>query len=469
MQPEQKTFFQKYKKEIIIASISLVIFITAIYFIFLRNTNNLNTGTGSLASNNKSGFSFGSLLDIFNNNNNAGTNNVDINNLNNNNYSDYYVEGLMKVWSRPVAGYGYYYKQYKYTYNDENGEEKTDTGTKAILQFVDSDTGYIYEKDLSAPTSSPIQITDTSYPNIVRAYFINDNSNNKSRVILQYLSGTTIKTISANIPDYYGSTGKLISVTALPDNIKYFTVSHDNKKAAYTVLKNRTSYGRQDTYTDWYLIVNSNDLYGDRIYSSELTSWKLLLDNSSTIYAFTGDTAYETNSLYKLDNDNNLSQIYSNHNGMSFLLGDNSLLISIFTANGLKTYENNNFIGSAFTDTSINKLSFNTLVNKCGESSTNGEELIICGVPKEIKKYDSGLPDAWYQGMTSWDDNLYIVNNNYANGQLLFDINNDGGITETIDIKNLNIENTNSHLAFINKNDGSLWTLNIANILYQGD
>ncbi len=67
--------------------------------------------------------------------------------------------------------------------------------------------------------------------------------------------------------------------------------------------------------------------------------------------------------------------------------------------------------------------------------------------------------------MTTFDDNLYVANDNYYFGQLLYDFKNDGKIDEIIDGKDLKINNTKTHLAFINKNDGALWTLNIANIL----
>lgn len=467
MQPEQKSFFQKYKKEIIITSSAVIVFGLLAYFLFFYNKQSNLNNIDSTANNN-SGFNFGSLLNIFNiGSDNQNNSSIANNNDNNANYN-YYNEGIIKIWSSPVAGYDFYYKYKPYSYEDEYGNTQTGKEKRAIIQFVDSNTGYIYEKDLMNPTSTPIQITDTLYPNIVRAYFINGASDNKSRVIMQYLSGNTIKTISAVIPEYYGSTGKLINIVNLPDNIKFFTVSKDNKKAAYIVLKNKASYGRQDTYTDWYLIKDNSDIYGSRIYSSDFSSWKLLIDDDKNIYAFTGDTAYTTNSLYKLEN-NTLSQIYSNHNGMSFLTAKDSLLVSIFTGNGLKIYKNNYFNGTNFTDSSIYPLQISTLANKCGENSKDGEELIICGVPKEIKNYESGLPDAWYQGLTSWDDNLYVINKDYPAGQMLFNLNSDGGISEKVDIKNVAIEDTKSHLAFINKNDGSLWTLNIGDILYQGD
>ena len=464
MQPEEKqSFFKKYKKEIIIILLAVLVFGSLVYFLFFRNksTNPNNTSTPGLPS-----FNFGSIFDFFtgDNDNNGEENNQDTNNE----LYDYYFEGLLKIWDRPVAGYGYYLKPYTYTFLDqETGEEKTGTDNKTILQFVDSETGYIYEKDLWDPQSQPVQVTEKSYPNTVRAYFMNDKDGGKGRVFIQYSEGNTIKTVSATVPDYHGSTANLLNIANLPDNTTFITLSPDSKKLAYIITKNKTTNGFADTYTDWYYIDTLNDTYGKRVYSSELSYWKLALQNNGNIYAYTTDTYYEINNLYKLNQTSSLgtlSQIYGNHNGMNFSINGESLLVSIITGTGLKTYKSN-FTGEPFTDYDLTSLNFNTLINKCTQNNTDGN-LIICSVPKEIKNnYEYGLPDAWYQGMTTWDDNLYTVNGDYPYGQLLFDIHADSEYGDIIDGKNLTINDQKTHLAFINKNDGSLWTLNIANIL----
>jgi hypothetical protein len=136
-------------------------------------------------------------------------------------------------------------------------------------------------------------------------------------------------------------------------------------------------------------------------------------------------------------------------------------MISMFTGSGLKTFINQDFLGANFSDNNLSSLNFNTLSDKCAVLAS----LQICSVPKEIKNYDTGLPDAWYQGFTSWNDDLYVVNENYSYGEKLFDFKIDGEVYDTIDSKDLKINSLLTHLLFINKNDGSLWSLNIYNIL----
>ena len=471
MQPNQ-SFLQKYKKEIIIVVLALLIFVGLIYFLFFRNSSNTNTKPSD--SQNNSDFTFSSLFGLVNNKTKNKINSTATGDTQNNgDQSVYYNEGLIKIWEKPVAGYGFYYKNIPYTYhNDDLNKDITETSTDTVLMFVDSSTGFIYEKDLSSPTSTPTQITDTSYPNIRKAYFLNNKNGGKGRVVMQYLKNNTIKTVSASIPDFAGVSISLQNINTLPDNISFINTSLDNKYLVYIVNKNKITNGKNDIYSDWYLINNVGDTYGTRIYTSELTDWKVNITNSGKIYAYNTDSAFETGRLYKLDTTNSvlgdLNQIYTDHSGASFLTNDSSALISMNTGEGLKTYLNNSFDGSNFYDSNLININFTTLSNKCGENDSY-ENIIICSVPKEIKNYDSGLPDAWYQGFTTWDDNLYIINKDYPSGTLLFNINTDGGVFENIDAKDLKINNNYSHVLFINKNDGSLWSLNIENILYQGD
>ncbi|MDQ1281722.1 MAG: hypothetical protein QG630_73 [Patescibacteria group bacterium] len=434
MEPNQ-SLFQKNKRDITIIGVITVIFLLVVgVLFFLKNKKQTGGGGGTIP--NQAGSA--SLYSKNNNQDNSTSQNGDSTNTDNNYY---YQEGLIKIWDRPVAGYGFYNKK---------------GSSDNILVFVDSDTGFLYQKNLSQPTSTPVQITNSSYPNIREAYFLNVAGQNK--IILQYSANNTVKSILANIPDYYSVANDLENITALDNNITNISISSDFSKAVYVVTKNKVTNNKKDLYSDWYLIDNMGT---SKIYTSDLSSWKLQITNSTDIYAYNNDTAVEKSNLYILNNNtNSLKQISIGHTGSSYLINNNSVLTSIFTSNGLKIYENQSFYGGAFGDSSLSVLSFNTLTNKCSLS-----EIIICGVPKEIKNYDSGLPDAWYQGLTSWQDDLYIVNNDYPSGQMLFNLNIDGQVNDSFDLKNINITKNQDHVLFTNKNDGSLWSLNISNIL----
>lgn len=453
MQPENKSFFETYKKQIIILIIAGILFFIIFYY-FIGSNNSSVAGKGGSIISQGGGVSLYSKSNTTNQNSNDNSQNT----TNDQNIS-YYKEGLIKIWDKPVAGYGFYYKNTPYTYLDGNGKEIKANRNDTILVFVDSNTGSLYQKNLSESTSTPTQITNSSFSNIRQAYFLNIGKQNK--IILQYSANNTIKTILADIPDFYGSPTNLQNINSLNNNINNVSISSDFSKAVFTVIRNKNNNNKKDVYSDWYKI----DINGvNKIYTSDLSSFKLQINNSGEIYAFNSETSTEKSNLYKLVNGS-LDKIYTGHTGSSYLIGDNYLLASMFTGgNVLRIYEDQNFYGSNFEDNNLSELSFKTLTNKCSSGT-----VFICGVPKEIKNYDSGLPDAWYQGLTSWQDNLYIVNSTYPNGVLLFDLNNDGGVNDSFDIKNVKINKNNSHVLFTNKNDGSLWSLNIDYILNTGD
>ena len=453
MEPENQSTIQKNKKEIIIIIVITIIFLIVVGILFYFKNKNTTDGKGGTLPN---GAGSGSLYSKNGNQDNGGnqdTNNSDADN------NIYYREGLIKIWDRPVAGYGFYNKDTSYSYQDSTGDTIRGTRVDSVLVFVDGDTGFLYQKNLSEATSTPTQITKTSYPNIREAYFLNIGNQNK--VILQYSANNTIKSVLANVPYYYATPNELENITNLDNGITNISISPDFSKAVYTVTKNKITNGKKDLFSDWYLI---NSAGVSKIYTSDLSSWKLQITNSNEIYAYNNDTAVEKSSLYKLDRGAQLlNQIYLGHTGSSYFINDGEVLTSAFTNEGLKIYTNKNFYGNSFNDNNLSTLGFNTLTNKCYLGLS-----IICGVPREIQNYDTGLPDAWYQGLTSWQDNLYIINNNYPSGQMLFDLNIDGGVNDFFDLRNIEVTKNQNHLLFINKNDGSLWSLNIGNILNTG-
>ncbi|MBP9765691.1 MAG: hypothetical protein KBD12_00460 [Candidatus Pacebacteria bacterium] len=434
---ENQSFLQKNKKEVIIISI-VVIFLIVVGILFFLNNKKQTTNTpGKIVAK-------GEGTSLYSRGNNSDNSDDENQNQTNDNYDgNYYSEGLINVWDRPVAGYGFYYKN-----------------NNPVLIFVDSDTGFLYQKNLNEPTSTPIQITNSSFPNIRKAYFLDIYGEKK--VILQYSANNTIKSLIASIPDYFSLPNELKNIKTLDNNITNISISLDSTKALYIVTKNKTTGNKKDLFSDWYLIDGTSNT---KIYSSEISTWKSQITDSGKIYVYNNDTSLEKSPLYKFNTDTeSLKQIYYGHIGSSYLVNNSSIMTSILTNNGLRLYKNENFGGNYFEDSSLSELNFNSLSNKCFLSN-----VIFCGAPKEIKNYDIRLPDAWYQGLTSWQDDIFIVNKDYPKGQLFFDLNIDGGVDNKFDIKDLKVNKNEDHLLFINKNDGSLWSINIGNILESGD
>ena len=165
MESKKESFLKKNKKEIIVVVLAVLAFSLLFYFLFFKEK--LPNSSESPNQTGKPVFNFGNLFNFFTSNGDKGEGLVE--NPDDTNFVDHYFESLIKVWDKPVAGYGFYDKVFTYKYTDSEGVEQTSTSSKTILQFVDSETGFIYEKDLMSPTSTPVQVTTSSFPNTVQA------------------------------------------------------------------------------------------------------------------------------------------------------------------------------------------------------------------------------------------------------------------------------------------------------------
>jgi len=80
--------------------------------------------------------------------------------------------------------------------------------------------------------------------------------------------------------------------------------------------------------------------------------------------------------------------------------------------------------------------------------------LFICGIPTILPNLN--YPDAWYQGLISFNDQIWMMNL----------IKNTTSLIDGLNLNNLdiiNIKNNNQFIYFQNKIDGSLWSFDLTN------
>jgi len=451
-----KNIFQNHKKELFFSLASITVFFSLIFVFFFHNQTSYPEGK---QGDNQSAFpNFGNLLgppDQATNFDQKGEKKNGVTDQppgEDGKNGEKYIEGLIEVWNKPVAGYA--------------------VDSKHILTFVDSQTGLIYEKNLLEPKSQARQVTATSslysLSNIQRAYFLGDQKEGAmKKVLFQYLDqNQNTKSLLATLPTPDNGPKKLVDPQDLPEQITKVAVSEDNTKLIFLVAKETKAKGEKDVFADLYSLEN---VYSapTKIFTSPLTAWNLFLENNGNIYLSEIDTAFEVNNLYKLkiknkDNylENTLEKLYGDHTGLSFLFQQNNLLISANTGSGIKTYLNNLFFNKKFKDRDLKELPFKTLAKKCAF----GEKILVSAVPKDIKNYNKFLPDSWYQGTENFSDNLYYLDPE-GNFQIHFLYNLGNQKPTDFDLLSLKVTTQNSHLVMINKNDRSLWTLKIKNLV----
>lgn len=104
------------------------------------------------------------------------------------------------------------------------------------------------------------------------------------------------------------------------------------------------------------------------------------------------------------------------------------------------------------------KINIKTLSDKCVWSDNNPKH-IYCAVPKIIPSAD--YPDEWYQGIVSFNDDFWMINTEEGTTKLIYEnIADSSGLT--LDAFDLKLNSDDKYLAFTNKNDLSLWLLDLS-------
>ncbi len=96
-------------------------------------------------------------------------------------------------------------------------------------------------------------------------------------------------------------------------------------------------------------------------------------------------------------------------------------------------------------------LPVSTIANKCVWSYDDSS--LFCGIPQNPPNVD--YPDSWYQGTTSFTDQLWEIDVTGRYAKLLFDFSKTKG--SPFDITALSIDKKQQVLSFVNKRNGALW------------
>lgn len=309
------------------------------------------------------------------------------------------------------------------------------------LRYVARTTGNVYET--FADKIDEKQFSTTVIPKVYDAYF----GNNGQSVIMRYLKGTstTITTFIGNLPkEVLGadttSTNEIVG-TFLPDDVKDISVSPDKSKAFYVFTTADSMVGTT---------VNFADSKKVQIFSSPFTEWLTSWSGSTGFLLSTKPSGGILGYTYKVDSaSKGLIKVLGGTNGLtalgspdgkSILYGDSSLSLYIYN---LST-KNSTLLG------------VRTMPEKCvwGKAS----DILYCAVPKSL---DAGLyPDAWYQGTTSFNDQIWKIDVTTENTTMILNpVTVSGG--EEIDGTKLAIDDAQNYLFFVNKKDSFLWEFNL--------
>ncbi len=302
------------------------------------------------------------------------------------------------------------------------------------IRYVEKATGHVYETNATATT--PVRLSNTTVPKIQEAYFSKSGGaaifrytkgkENEVENILVRISSTT--EVTSRLP------GSLTSAVANPKKDSFFYLERSGEGSVGTLLdldKNLKNPKKKTVFTspasEWLAawITEGNLLLSTKP-SSEAPGFAYFLNPAS-------------GSLQRLAGDKLGMTALASPDAKKILLNDtknNRLDLSLLD---IKTGE------SA-------PLATESLPEKCVWSASD-KNILFCAVPRAVPPLS--YPDAWYRGDISFVDDFWKLNLDTEEDELVT------SPADNIDAVNLQLSPKEDLLYFINKRDGTLWTLGL--------
>ncbi|MDO8564595.1 MAG: hypothetical protein Q7R88_01220 [bacterium] len=304
------------------------------------------------------------------------------------------------------------------------------------VRYLDRATGNTYE--IAATGGVVRRLTNTTIPKIYEALWRKDGAS----VLARYLGedNETIQTYSATLKPKAEGEGTLEG-TFLPGNIREVALSPDGKELIYMREEGGRGVGVRAAFNGSGKI---------QMFASPLREWIPLWTTSSRIAFLTKPSAIS---------DGMLVSVPSGGGEMEPLIRDVAGLTALPDGNLSRILFSESSGGGIILqmlDRKTNKasaLQHKTLPEKCVWAKSN--EDIYCGVPLTLP--GGSYPDAWYQGVISFTDELWQIDAETGVGERILDISSEGG--DSIDLVHPQLSPDEKFLIFTNKNDGTLWSV----------
>lgn len=322
-----------------------------------------------------------------------------------------------------------------YNINDTTGAASAAAQAIPIVRFAERGTGYVY--DVTAEGKNLTKRSGTVVARTAVALF----GDNGTSVLLRYIKedNTTVASFLGHIiPPTDALSIGILKGDFLPDNISDVAMSPDKKNFVFLLPTSTGIAG---------LTMKTDGTTKKQIFSSAFSEW--LLDwQSPSVTVTTKAAGSVPGYAYSITSTGGFQKILGDMNGLTTKMSPDgkSILYSVSVGNKATLYIRHLKDGSAIST------GLSTLPEKCLWAADS--TAIYCGaapVPPQAP-----LPDAWYQGTTSFIDALWKIQ---ASTGLTTEI--DDGEGNEFDATNLAIDQSSHYLIFVNKNDGSLWSLDL--------
>jgi hypothetical protein len=307
------------------------------------------------------------------------------------------------------------------------------------VRWIDRATGNVYEIDPN--TLAKKRLSNNTIPKIYEAVWSAGGSNAYLRYLREDNQTDYIETLSLSIP----------ATAATPATLSGIYLERDIDQLAVSPGDNRIFYLKRNGNKEVKGVLADGQGYNQSvIFRHDLVHWLVDWPASNVITLLTKPSSDSLNFLFALNPKTGVLKKILSDFGLTAKLSPDGKKV-IFSQN------TDGFIGLDFMDLNTRKreekITF-TLSDKCAWGPAS--DFVICGLSKNIFARKD-FPEAWYQGKIAFDDYAfwrYVFKNReedfiYAPAEFKFDV---------IEPK---ISPDGKFLVFINKNDLSLWAVEI--------
>jgi len=314
-----------------------------------------------------------------------------------------------------------------------------------FARLVDRATGNIHE--VASDSEEIKRITNTTVPKILEAIW----SSTGNSLILRYSVNdpekldnfsAKIKTATSTSNEFTGEiTGKVVAQGATNINInptgnKLFTISRAKGLSG--------SYG---------VFSNLDETNSKQIFESDISEWLTSWPKDNTIAFVTKPSFKQYGYLFFLNTESgSFEKVLGGVYGLNVLVNKEANAF-IYSNTSRSSVRLNYYDIKSGTD---KNLQLNTLADKCVWSNLD-KNIVYCAVPKSIP--GDNYPDVWYQGLRSLSDNFWKIDLESGVTEIVYET----GVNESvsIDAMDLKISEDDQFLIFTDKNNLSLWGLQI--------
>lgn len=299
------------------------------------------------------------------------------------------------------------------------------------IRFINRATGHVYE---TVATSTQVtRVTNTTVPGIHEVLWVDENT-----FIVRYLNGDEPETFLARLSPSAEDEQRLDGVFLEP----YVRAALDPQKE--NVL---TIFARDNGSS--FVLSEPDGSSARTVFTSPLAAW-VPLQSETQLFAYTAPLSGFDGYLYQLSGSGLIK--IAGAPGLTAIVSPSGQYALVSSGDGSTV---NLFLVAVETG-EVYESPVNTLAEKCTFDSED-ETRVYCGVPDSLAG-TAAYPNDWLLGRVSFSDTLWHIFFTTERAMLVSDL---ADAAAAIDVRGLTLNPAGTHLIFTNKNDLSLWSLQI--------